>query len=312
MARNVAIIMYHYVRELKDSRYPEIKGISTDLFRKQLEYIMEQHYVIKMEDLITCIKSSSQLPENALLLTFDDAYIDHFKCVFPILTELGIQGSFVPPSKAINKGIVLDVNKVHFILAAVANKGKLIDEIYSMLDAFRSEYSLKDNQHYFQKLATTGRFDPKEVVFIKRLLQSELPEKLRQETLTQLFNKYVTKDEKAFSKELYMNIGQLTHMREKGMYIGSHASSHSWLDTLDEEAQEKEIDLSLELLKEIGSNTNEWVISYPYGAYNDSLLTTLKRKGCLIGLTTKFGIADLDTDNPLTLPRLDTNDLSKK
>ena len=32
------ISMYHYTRDLKHSRYPEIKGLDAELFRKQMEF----------------------------------------------------------------------------------------------------------------------------------------------------------------------------------------------------------------------------------------------------------------------------------
>jgi hypothetical protein len=48
---------------------------------------------------------------------------------------------------------------------------------------------------------------------------------------------------------------------------------------------------------------------YPYGSYNDPLLSVLRTRGCKLGLTTRVEIADLEADDPLTLPRLDTNDL---
>jgi hypothetical protein len=37
----------------------------------------------------------------------------------------------------------------------------------------------------------------------------------------------------------------------------------------------------------------------------------LEESGCVVGLTTEVGIANLDVDNALTLPRLNTNDLPK-
>lgn len=311
MARQVSIIMYHYVRELKHSRYPEIKGLPTNLFREQLKYIMNYYHIMSMEELIASVKWGHQLPPNALLLTFDDAYIDHFVNVFPVLNELGIQGSFFPAAKAIREHQVLDVNKIHFILASIPNKLKLAEEIYSILNEFRAEYSLKDNQYYFSKLAIADRFDTKEVVFIKRMLQRELPEKLRDDIVKRLFNKYVTMDEETFSRELYMSIAQLKCLKKKGMYIGNHGFHHYWLNTLDKDAQEREIELSLQLLQEIGCELNGWVMCYPYGAYNESLLSILSNRGCTIGLTTEAGIADLNTDNPLALPRLDANDLPK-
>lgn len=310
MANQISIVMYHYVRELENSRYPEIKGLSLNLFREQLKYIKKYYFIISMEEVITAVKSSRQLPQNSLLLTFDDAYLDHFIYVFPLLDELKISGSFFPPAKAILEHQVLDVNKIHFILAAVADKSKLVKEIIQTLNKVKAEYSLNDAQEYFQK-ATPSRFDTKEVVFIKTILQKELPEKLRNEITNQLFKKYVTSDEKGFSMELYMSIDQLKCMKRNGMFIGSHGYDHYWLNTLDEDAQEREIDISLKFLEKLGCNLNDWVISYPYGAYNDSLLSLLKRKNCAIGLTSKVAIADLERDNLLTLPRLDTNDLPK-
>ena len=307
----VSIIVYHYVRELEHSRYPEIKGLPMNLFKEQLKYIMKHYRIISMEELIASVRSSDQLPRNALLLTFDDAYVDHFTCVFPVLDELGVQGSFFPPAKAILEHEVLDVNKIHFVLASIADKQRLVDDIFSMLDEFRSEYSLRNNQDYFQELATTDRFDSKEVIFIKRILQRDLPEKLRRKIVQRLFARYLTVDEKAFSRELYMSIDQLKCMKRNGMYIGSHGFDHYWLDTLDNDTQQREIDLSLEFLQEVGCRPDDWAISYPYGAYDDNLLSVLKSRGCVVGLSTEVRIANLSTDNPLTLPRLDTNDLPK-
>ena len=303
--------MYHYVRDLKTSRYPEIKGLSVDFFKEQLQYILKYYTVIRMQDLFEAIKGNKKLPKNSLLLTFDDAYIDHFETVFPILDEFGIQGSFFPPGKAIHEHGVLDVNKIHFILASVENKKLLIEDIYSIMDTYRNEYNLESNESHYDKLATKDRFDTEEVVFIKKLLQKNLPEKLRNIIVNDLFFKYVSKDEGAFSIELYMNVDQLKCMIRHGMYVGSHGWDHYWLNTLSEDQQEKEIKLSLNFLQTIGCDTSEWVMCYPYGAYNDSLIALLKTHGCKLALTTEVEIADLTTDNPFTFPRLDTNDLPK-
>ncbi len=303
--------MYHYVRDLKHSRYPEIKGLSVGLFKEQLQYIMKYYNVIRMEDLIEAIKYNKQLPNSSLLLTFDDAYADHFEFVFPILDELGIQGSFFPPAKAIKEHKVLDVNKIHFVLAACSNKKQIIDDIYSMLDKFRKEYLLKDNEYYYNKCSKQSRFDSKETVFIKRILQKELSEKVRNIIVDKLFGKYVSKDESSFSRELYMNIDQLKCMLRNGMYIGSHGFGHYWLSELSRDKQEDEMDLSLKFSKEIGCDISAWVMCYPYGAYNNSLISLLKTKGCKLALSTNVGIAQLKKDNIFALPRLDTNDLPK-
>lgn len=33
------IAMYHYTRDLKHSRYPEIKGLDKELFKNQIEFM---------------------------------------------------------------------------------------------------------------------------------------------------------------------------------------------------------------------------------------------------------------------------------
>jgi len=307
----ITIVMYHYVRDLKHSRYPEIKGLDIELFNEQLRYILKHYKVIRMEELIDAVKKNKELPNNSLLLTFDDAYKDHFEFVFPILDELGIQGSFFAPAKAIQEHQVLDVNKIHFILASVEDKKQLISDIYTLLDKYRAEYSLESNEYYYKQLAIEGRFDIAEVIFIKRILQRELPEKLRNIIVDFLFNKYVSKDEGAFSRELYMNMDQLKCMIRKGMYVGSHGYDHYWLNTLSKEQQQKEVELSVKFLKKIGCNTENFAFCYPYGAYNESLLSVLKENGCSLALTTEVGIVDLSKNQPLIFPRLDTNDLPK-
>jgi len=175
MSNKVSIIEYHYVRDLKNSRYPEIKGLDVGLFKKQLDFILKHYWVIRMEDLIEAVQFKKKLPENALLLTFDDGYRDHFEFVFPILNSLGLQGSFFPPVLAVEGRKVLDVNKIHFVLASVSDKKQIIKDLFALLDIYRKEYALEENSYYYNKLAKPGRFDPKEVVFIKIMLQKELP-----------------------------------------------------------------------------------------------------------------------------------------
>ena len=47
---------------------------------------------------------------------------------------------------------------------------------------------------------------------------------------------------------------------------------------------------------------------YPYGAYNDDTLSILRKKKCVIGLTSKVGHGLLKRHKLLELSRFDTND----
>jgi peptidoglycan/xylan/chitin deacetylase (PgdA/CDA1 family) len=307
----IRVIMYHYVRDLKHSRYPKIKGLDLALFREQIEYLKRHYHFITMEMLIDAIENNYGLPEKSVLLTFDDAYIDHYLYVFPILNEYKIQGSFFPPVKAINEHTVLDVNKIHFILASEEDKSKIITEIKYELNKFRKDYNLESYSFYYDKLAQPNRFDSADVIFIKRLLQVELDETLRKIITNNLFEKIVGINEESFSRELYMNLDQIKCMRRNGMHIGSHGWDHHRLGVLTKEKQKNEIEKSLEFLKSIGCNLQNWTMCYPYGNYNTDTVELLKEFNCRLALTTEVDIADLKTHNRFSLPRLDTSDAPK-
>lgn len=309
MNTKVTIIMYHYVREIEQSRYPNIKGLEIKQFKEQIVYLNKHYIFITMEQLIDSIYNNSLLPDKAVLLTFDDAYIDHFTQVFPVLLENNIQGSFFPPAKAIKENTVLDVNKIHFILASCENKQIIINDIYDLLNKHRENYKLESNEHYYKKLAKPNRFDTAEVIFIKRLLQVELFDDLRKIITNELFTKYVGMTEAAFSRELYMSMDQLKTMKRSGMHIGSHGYDHYWLNSLSKEKQIIEIEKSIDFLSEIGADINNWTMCYPYGAYNDLTIKILQKHNCKLGLTTNVGIADIQHENRFRFSRLDTNDL---
>ena len=310
MGRRVTIVMYHYVRELE--RFPYIKGLTVQQFEGQLEYMQTYYTFVRVEALMASLDHEGDpLPRNAAMLTFDDGYIDHFTNVFPILNERGIQGCFFPVGKAVAEHCVLDVNKIHLVLASVPQKMYIVREIFSLLGQLRSAYGLESDEYYYRTYAQASRFDPPEVAFIKSLLQKGLPEKPRREITDRLFRKYVGHDEEALARELYMSADHLKCMMRAGMYVGSHSYEHHWMDTIPVATQEEEIGRSLQFLSTLGCDLRNWGFNYPYGAHDESLLSLLKARSCRFGLTTKVGIADLDEESPLLMSRLDTNDLPK-
>lgn len=303
--------MYHYIRNLKQSRYPEIKGLDSKLFEEQILYLKKHYNIISMNEAIEAVHYGTPVPDKSILLTFDDCYKDHYTYVFPILIKYGISGAFYAPMKCLKEKKVLDVNKIHFILASVPNKKQIISEIFDQLDHFRHEYNLEKNSFYYDKLAIPDRHDTADIIFIKRILQVELDEKLRNIVTSKLFNKFVGVSEKAFCEELYLTKEQISHMFDSGMHFGSHSYEHYWLNSLTKEKQEEQIDLSLKYLEEMGIDINNWTMCYPYGGYNSDTLEVLTEKKCKLAFTTEVDVYNLDLHNKYEVPRLDTNDIPK-
>lgn len=137
MSKKLYTAMYHYTRDLKNSRYPSIKGLDKELFVRQLDFFQNNFNVVTMEQVIEAWNSQNgSLPENALLLTFDDGYIDNYLTAFPLLKERGMQGSFFIPGKTFTENVLLDVNKIHFILAS-ADICELVADVKEQMDYYR-------------------------------------------------------------------------------------------------------------------------------------------------------------------------------
>jgi|TARA_B110000467_G_scaffold76370_1_gene69134 peptidoglycan/xylan/chitin deacetylase (PgdA/CDA1 family) len=306
------IVAYHYVRPIKNSQYPEIKGLELEEFKKQIEYFRKEFNFITAKQMIDCIYENRNIPDRSILLTFDDGLKDNYLHVFPILKKFKIQGLFFPPVKPIIEKIVLDVHKIHFILAMCKNKKQIIDIIFKQINQYKNEYNLQDPSSYYSQLAKKNRFDTDEIIFIKRILQRELPLKLRKIIIQTLFKKFVTTNEKDFSENLYLSIEEIKEMKESDMYFGSHGYSHVWFSYLSEHEKEVEVEESLKFFHKLGINTNNLIMCYPYGDYDKEIINHLKKRNFKAGLTVKMGDSRLDKLNAFSLERYDTNDFKDK
>ncbi|EOX4279467.1 polysaccharide deacetylase [Vibrio cholerae] len=309
MSDKLTVVMYHYVRRIRQSRYPNIKGLELDSFIEQLKYFVKHYHIVTMEQVLSSIKAGEKLPPKAMLLTFDDAYAEHFTHVYPILKSMGLQGSFYVPAKTVLEHKVLDVNKIHFILASTTNIETLVIDLKQQLELYNKQFSLKSFDEYFNEFAVANRFDCKEVIFFKRMLQHALPEKLRNIISDNLFQKYVGMDEESFCKELYMDKYQLEQLVRDGMHVGCHGYDHYWWNRLDSQSLTEEIRRSKMFLASLGCDMNQWTACYPYGSSSDLVVAELKRQGCNAAFTTEVRVADFASDDVCLIPRLDTNDL---
>jgi peptidoglycan/xylan/chitin deacetylase (PgdA/CDA1 family) len=307
MSNRLTIVMYHYVHEAAGRGFSKLVGRTFNDFHGQLDYLQRNFTIISPEWFIAAVRGRQRLPPDACILTFDDGYRVHYSVVFQALRERGLSGFFFPPSRPVVESVMLDVHKIHFVLASSPPPAEIASELCHWIESNAARCSLRSSADYWATYAQTSRFDPAEVVFVKRVLQKGLPEEARTAAVDWLF-RLSGHDEVSLAGHFYLRFHELAEMAAAGMYVGCHGYSHRWLDSLEEDEQERELDLSLSFLETIGA-VRDWIICYPFGGVNESLLKLLRRRGCVAGLTTRIAVAGLGVDDPLRLPRLDTNDL---
>lgn len=241
------------------------------------------------------------------VLTFDDGYVDHYEFVFDVLQKNLIKGSFYSPTDTVEENKLLDVNKIHLILAS-QSENRILERLRFHYQSFKLQDSLDS---IIETINPYSRYDTKYTIIIKRLLQTVIPLEIRNSICDLLIKDFLGFSESEFSKKFYMNKNQMSEMIGEGMHFGSHGKSHHWFSSLDISTQELEIKSSIKFLESIYNKDFLLTMCYPYGDYNNDTLDLLKKYNFKLGLTTVPGIYNSD-QKMLLIPRNDTNDYYPK
>lgn len=303
------VITYHYVRPVKNSKYPNLKALELKKFKEQISILKKNTTILKIEDLK---QVNLNQKKNFSLLTFDDGYLDHYKHVYPVLKRNNIYASFFIPIKNLISRDILSVNKVHFILEKFYQKEQRLEELINKyliknkikLNIYKKKWLLKRSKR------KKRNFDNQKVFFIKDLLQNFLPDKIRKNLLDNLFKKYISKNYEDFNKKLYMSERQIKILKRNGMHIGSHGYDHEWYEFMSYKKQKEDIKKSFKILKEKKILSNIKTFCYPYGSHNQNSITILNNEKIDYAFTTVKGAEkNISLKNKLKLKRFDTNDL---
>lgn len=298
------VVMYHYVRPIQESFYPEIKGREFEDFKSQLNYIKSNYKIICLSEYVAYLRGEIKInQENICVLTFDDGLREHYDYVLPELLREKIIGTFFIPTLPLEESIVLDVHKTHFLLASVATE-ELIRELMGTLEKEFPERNKIFTQN--PNAVIQNRFDDLKTARFKYLLRNMLRTE-RVAVLKTLFNKYIGV-EADFAKKLYMGKRELRSLADNGMEIGSHSHSHEFLPTLSTPEQEYEIIHSKNVIEEI-LEREVTLFSYPNGKLEEKNILQVKDAGYKGAVTVEPRTSSVG-DDFFQIPRLDTNDIS--
>jgi hypothetical protein len=239
---------------------------------------------------------------------------DHFETVFPRLLERGIPGAFFPSARPIREQVVLDVHKLHFVLASTAGHEILLRDVLQLIASLRHEFDLPPEADLAAQFRQPNRYDSTTTAFVKRLLQHALPSIVRERIVDELFRRYVAVDEATFSRELYMDQSQLRCLLKNGMEVGGHGDRHEHMGRLSAERQMAELCGTHSFLNDVfGEAVHGWTMCFPYGSYSAETLAFAADQDCQMALSCAAQLVPLPVSSGgaplLVLDRLDTNDL---
>ncbi len=272
--RRLTVLAYHRVA---NNVLSDVKAslpylfVTTDSFRKQLDFIKRHYQVIDFKALKAHL-AKNDLPPNSLIITFDDGYEDNYQNAFPLLRN------FCVPAV-----MFLTANKIGNADCSTY----WWDRMYSYLQAHKHWY---DEGHY-------PDLDPEILTLLNKFKTNasslfSFLNKQDTNAINNLLNSIQTRYKIAgnsLNSENAILRWEQVHEMENDVEFGSHTCNHYNLITVDPNNLTYEIAESLKIIK---ANIKGDVIafSYPGGNYNKQIADKVAEAGYNFAVTTSTGV----------------------
>jgi peptidoglycan/xylan/chitin deacetylase (PgdA/CDA1 family) len=228
----LVILRYHAVGEpAAVSRYvhPAL-ALPAARFRDHVRALMRKFRIISPDEVADVI-SAPRGQRPAVLITFDDGYIDNYELATPILAEERATGAFYVATKPLRPGAWLWTS-----------------ELWRVIPALPSGEILVPPDHRFTLTPDEG--ERRAIARRITVVLSAMPEDEREHVLNSLWRKAGRPRGEGLDGT-FVTPAQIKAMRAAGMTIGAHTRHHPQLDLLPASLHEPELSGSREDLEEI-------------------------------------------------------------
>ena len=287
---SLLILNYHRIGEAADTPFDSgVFSCSAGDLEQHIRYLQRQFRIVALPDALDLLDGRSTTTEPAVLLTFDDGYLDNFHLAFPLLARYGVPATFFLPTAFIGTGQVpwwdaiasIVKRSPHLTIAPRCAPTRTFDlspphredAIWQLLELYKSS-AITDSERFL--------VDLEDACGVPR--SAELP------------------------APLFLSWDQARAMQAAGMSFGSHTHTHRILSKLPFAEQREELRLSREILeRELGRPVDTF--AYPVGdrsSFNADTLRALADTGFGHAFSFISGVNRLpprDPANPYTVLR---------
>jgi peptidoglycan/xylan/chitin deacetylase (PgdA/CDA1 family) len=296
-------IMYHYVRA-ESPELPYFKQLHVDDFRKQLDWFQENDRLLSLEE-FEAIMQGAEVPEDGVVLTFDDGFMEHYDAVMPELLSRGTFGIFYLSTAVYCRPKLLDVHRIHYLLGRFGG----VQTLERLLPLLKDEVLSHSHVDAFRKLTYARQDNDAATTQVKRVLNYFVSYAYRERILDELM---AGVDEASLANAFYVRPEHIAEMQARGMMIGSHSVSHRVFSKLEPKEQKEEIAASFRCLERLAGGLKHRTFCYPYGgfySFTEETERLLREANCRFAFNVEprdIGKEDI-LKRPMALPRYDCN-----
>jgi len=299
--KRAVILLYHRIAQLRPD--PQLLCVTPSNFAEHLEHLQNYYQLISLQTLSQSLLNGD-IPDKAVVITFDDGYADNLFNAEPVLEHYNTAATIFVSSSYIgsNRESCSDELERYLLIPeslpsslTLTINGK---SYYGQIDnctknigewnvSVTSEPSLR-NQCYRQLHALLRPLD-----------------NLKRQNILNALARWASCPTDARVEHRTLSADELeTLANNKLVEIGSHGATHLVLGVQPSEVQHKEINESKQQLESI-LNRPVTSFSYPYGGPNDvnsHTVDLVKKAGFKLACANIAGVVTSDCD-PFWLPR---------
>lgn len=294
--RYITILCYHRIMDIDDN-FPydsDLVSASTDQFRDQLKFISRNYNVVNFKSLRKHFEEGNKrFPEKALIITFDDGYIDNYEVAFPLLREFGLTATMFVTAGFIGRERLFWWDRIAYIIKK-AEGGRL--RIKTPADISLNIDQFRDRQECARKVIKKA----------KTLSDRE------KEGLIEQLSDQLGVDPDQGREKYTMSWDQLKEMSSCGIEIGAHSVNHPIFSNVDSDRLRKEVGESKQLIED---NLEEEIITFGSPGrgiisrekrerFNRVLTGTIKEYGYRFSTLYKWGLVYENSFDPFGVERI--------
>jgi peptidoglycan/xylan/chitin deacetylase (PgdA/CDA1 family) len=103
LAKSISILSYHHLLKNEENPFPNNDSVlSVENFQEQMKYLHDKNFnAITLDELEKFLRGEIKLPQNSIVITFDDGYKSNYIYAYPVLKEYGFKASIFMITKLI-------------------------------------------------------------------------------------------------------------------------------------------------------------------------------------------------------------------
>lgn len=269
----LSILIFHRVLDAPDPLAPTEPDVSR--FDEIISWLVGWFNILPLDEAIARLEAGS-LPPRAAAITFDDGYADNLTNALPILQKHRVHATFFISTGFLDGGIMWNDAIVEAVRGTAA---KSIDCNFLGIGHLELE-SLKQKQSALGRLIAATKY---------------LPAESKNAAVRQLAERCGT----SLPTDLMLTSRQLLELRQAGMGIGAHTSSHPILARVDDDTARREISGGKDCLESLlGERIG--LFAYPNGRrgtdYVERHVDIVKSLGFDAAVSTNWGASSIKSD----------------